>query len=183
MVSQKNKGGKIIPTKPPSQSTQQHLNQISSILQSPKKCTTTQDHPQNVAPNHRHHYVISTPPVNPNIQQQIPGEGSTHTTLPGNMVSQIDYRFSLIETTIQKHQEYNENFNNRLCNLEKTTLNTDTKIDMILNKMETLANPSKQCKVCFSQLTNNDTDCEMIENIHPNSHRPSQISGCIDQCL
>jgi hypothetical protein len=181
----KNKGGKIIPTKPPNPQTQQHLNQISSILRSPpEKKSTTQDLPNSSAPNTRHHYTIAHKPMTPPVPPQ-----PTHNEQPRNFVShdsplltKIDQRFSLIENTIQKHQEYNETFHNRLLNLEQTTQNTDHKIDMILNKMEAIANPPKLRKVSFHpELSAHDQ--EMTENSHPNSQQQIQNTGCNQQCI
>lgn len=182
-ASQKNEGGKIIPTKPPSQSTQQHLSQIASILHSPKKRASDQGLPSTSTHNTKHHYVIATNRSNPStLNPNPPVPTPTPTLQDHQMLTQIDRRFSLIEDTIHKHQEYNKNFHLRLLSLEKTTTNTDSKIDMILNKMETIANPSKQRKVSFNpDLTNND--CEMIENIHPNSQHQSRNTGCNDQCF
>ncbi len=87
-----------------------------------------------------------------------------------------------IEKTIQQHQEYNENFHHRLINLAQTTQNTDNKIDMILNKMETLTNPTKLRKVSFHpEMMENDY--EMHENIHPNSQQQTPNNGCDQQCV
>jgi hypothetical protein len=177
----KNKGGKIIPTKPPSQHTQQHLSQISSRLQSlPKKCTDTHNSNQISMPNPRHHYVIAGMPTIPHMSQEdqtppIPVPNST-------FAAQLDRRFSLIEGTIQKHQEYNEAFHHRLLTLEQTTQNTDTKIDLILNKMESITNPPKHRKASFHP-ESLEHDYEMNENNHPNSHHQSQHNGCSQQCV
>ncbi len=147
----KNKGGKIIATKTPSQSTQQHLSQISNILHFPKKRPTPQDLSQPQLPNTRHHYVIAATPAGQNLATQQVQQDNTGSTISHDTIltAQIDRRFLAIEKTIQQHQEYNENFHRRLINLEQTTQNTDNKIDMILNKMETLTNPTKLRKVSF----------------------------------
>jgi hypothetical protein len=183
----KNKGGKIIPNKVPNQHTQQHISQISSILHSPPKkrdLPTISQQPQPQAPSNKYHYTVTATPTNPHLTQpslrSTPESSDRFENSP--IIAQIDHRFSIIEETIQQHQEYNENFHLRLLNLEKTTNNTDAKIDMILNKMDTFNNPAKQRKVSFHP-TINDQDCEMLENHHPNSQQQQQYPGCDQQCL
>jgi hypothetical protein len=89
---------------------------------------------------------VTATPANPHLTQPALRFTSESSDRFENspIIAQIDHRFSIIEETIQQHQEYNENFHHRLLNLEKTTTNTDTKIKMILNKMDTFNNPAKQ---------------------------------------
>jgi hypothetical protein len=93
------------------------------------------------------------------------------------LTAQIDRRFSQIEETIQKHQEYNENFHQCLLNLESTTQNTDSNIALILNKMEAISTPSKICKTSPS-LHSQQHDYEMEEDHHPGLLPQTQITGC-----
>lgn len=177
----KNKGGKIIPTKPPSHHTQQHISQITSILHSPpKKRALAMDSHNTPTTALQHHYTI--PPAHFSQNQPTPPSMPTlPIALDPPLITQIDHRFLRIEETIQQHQEYNEQFHSRLLSLEKTTQSTDTKIDLILNKIESINHPPKQRKVNFSP-ESFDQDQDMHENHHPNSQLHNPIHGCEQQC-
>ncbi len=131
----------------------------------------------------KRHYTIgqNTPSQAPNTVPIQHDESVFNPLRTTPLVAQINHRFTQIEETLLKHQEHNEIFNQRLLNLESMTHNTDTKIDMILNKMENITS-SKQRKLSGRPDTPTQ-DCTMHENDHPASHQYNQNTGCTQPCL
>jgi hypothetical protein len=81
---------------------------------------------------------------------------------------------------MQQQQDFNTNVNARLFTLEQTTQNTDTKIDVILNKLDSMSNPLKQRKISPQQ--NNINEYEMDGNTNPTPHPTTQQNGFYSPC-
>ncbi len=172
----KTKTGQIVNTQPTTKSNLEHIQHTHSILSSPPKkrphvtdqtrSTSYSTAAQRTTTSINNPPIVSqsTRPLQNRVQQQQPIQTNSqqqqqqNPNLSNKLVEDIERRFGWVEEELQDHRtwqaeqnEWNNQMAAKIQGLESTTTATDSKVDMVLSKLDSWDIPTKRRGVTSPQ--------------------------------